>query len=151
MAINIKKKLQNAKVYFVAAASVSKPVALLMLFFGLSFIASVLVGLFLLGQWGYNRVVSVDQPVAVTTEPSDSAPQKEPNRVDDNGKSDTTQPSPTTPSSTPEAPSANNTTLSKSTTTASTPLPDTGTSPFVYPLIALFGALFHSGYVRLKK
>jgi hypothetical protein len=149
MAVSIKKKLQNARTYFVAAASVSKPIALLMLFFGLSFVVSVLIGLFLLGQWGYNRVVRVDQPIVVTTQPNTN-PENGSNQegnISNTGNSDTTKSEPTTdPNATPSS-----STVTQPSQIATSVLPDTGASPVAYLVVALLGALSHSSYLRLRK
>lgn len=141
MAINLKQNIRNAKTYFFAASSVSKPIAFLMMFFGLSFVASVIVGVFLLGQWGYDKVVNVDKPVIVSSEPAATS-QKETSQAEPNvtitnpDKSNET--SNTAQTSTPK--------VSESTT-----LPDTGTSLLAYVYIALLGSILHSSYVRFKR
>ena len=141
MAINIKQKILNAKTYFFAAASVSKPIAFFMAFFGLSFVVSLLVGVFLLGQWGYERVVEVERPEVISSEPSTQA------------QNDTSQNNTNTTTENPENPKAIVSVVPSNTNTATSNnrLPDTGTSPLLFLYIALVGAMLHHAFQRVKK
>lgn len=133
MARKTRKRIQEATAYFRATEEVSKPIAFLMLFFGLAFIASLMVGVFLLGRWSYKKIVNVDQPVVVTTP-------------------DTTQ-KPTV-TVVPSGSSANQTTAtvepSITTTAHSGTLPNTGQPPNVYFAVLLLGFFVHQIYLRLK-
>lgn len=138
MAKQSRNRIKEAKSYFLAAEAVSKPVAFLMLFFAISFLASMAVGLFLVGRWGYERVVKVDEPVVVTT--TEKSPDKEV----------VTVPEGSTPKNIPvEQPSKSSQTQSPS-KPASTNLPDTGISPSFYLLITAFGVVVYQTYIRAK-
>ncbi len=138
MAKQSRNRIKEAKSYFLAAEAVSKPVAFLMLFFAVSFLASMAVGLFLVGRWGYERVVKVDEPMVVTT--TEKSPNKEV----------VTVPEVSSSKSTPaEQPNKSNQTQSPS-KPASTNLPDTGVSTSFYILITTLGVIIYQIYIRVK-
>lgn len=137
MARQSRNRIKEATAYFRATEEVSKPIAFLMLFFSLAFIASVTIGVFLLGRWGYRKIVKVDQPVVVTTQDNTSK------------TTDTVVPSDsnvnnTPPASTIPAPTQSNNTVK------TTALPNTGQSLEVYVVIAIIGAVMHQIYLRSK-
>lgn len=61
-----RNRLKEAQAYFRATEEVSKPVAFLMLFFGFTFLISLIVGVFLLGRWGYQQITDSDQKTTVS-------------------------------------------------------------------------------------
>lgn len=129
-------KIKEAAAYFKATEEVSKPIAFLMLFFSLAFIASVAIGVFLLGKWSYNKIVKDDQPVVVTT--SDTATETNVTVV-------------------PSGPSTSDnksviTSQQQSTTPINTSLPNTGTGKLIeiYIAIAVLGFISHQYLMRTK-
>jgi hypothetical protein len=138
MAKQSRNRIKEIKSYFIAAEAVSKPVAFLMLFFAVSFLASMAVGLFLVGRWGYERVVKVDEPVVVTT--TEKSPNKEVVTVPDGPPSKSTpveQPNKSSQTQSPSKP-------------ATTNLPDTGVSLSFYLLITVIGVTIYQTYIRAK-
>lgn len=119
--------------YVRATEAVSKPIAYLMMFFGATFIISLAVGLFLIGRWGYRKVVPLDEPVVITA-PAESVksdtPKQTPGPDVSTGK----------PNTSIAPPESNKNNSSNNLTTKS--LPDTGVNFYVQ-----FVAVFISGYL----
>ena len=132
MAIRLREIIRNAKVYFRATEAVSKPIAFLMAFFGLSLAASALIGVFLLGRWGYRSVVRNPEPVVVT--------------VPEAGPAEST---PTVPSESSNNQSTAPAEQPKTQTNNVKTIPNTGTGATQYIAIVLVGALLYQ--IRMRK
>lgn len=137
MAGKIKDRINQAVVYFRATEAVSKPIAFLMLFFGLSLVASMAIGVFALGQWGYRQVIHVDKP-AVVSVPETNKP------ASDSPSSSVTVTQPT------QNGSSTNQASTQQQVAATSSLPNTGTSLLNYAFVVLFGVTLHQILMRKK-
>lgn len=145
---NASRRLKEAWAYFRATEEVSKPVAFLMLFFGFTFVISLLVGVFLLGRWGYQQITDSNQNTSIsvpsTNDTGDSKAPEEPTTATDSPSS-STQGSGSVAVTPPKS-------TSVAQTNASSNLPNTGglVNAFVIMLVFSASTLIHRRYV-LKK
>ena len=135
MANKLIDRINQVVVYFKATEAVSKPIALLMLFFGFALLASMATGLFLLGRWGYLEVIHVDKPVAVSS-PDNSPASTTP--VVPSNSSKTTEPEPTQG------------TFMQNKIDDDTILPSTGNTPSFYLFVSVIGATLYQLIVRIR-
>lgn len=136
MAPRIKERYKAAKAYFLATQAVSRPVALLMVFFALALLASASTGVFLLGRWGYRKVVNVDSSAVVTVPESDGSQSDNLPVSNTEAKPEQPKPSPTQSSNQSEV--SNNS------------LPNTGNSPVTYLGVFVLGVFAHQVATRKK-
>jgi hypothetical protein len=135
MAPRIKERYRAAKAYFLATQAVSRPIALLMAFFALALLVSASTGIFLLGRWGYRRVVNVDSPAVVSAPKSNDTELENSSMGAGDDKPEQS-----------ESPTQSGSQLSETNNS----LPNTGTSPAYYLAIFLLGVSAHQMAVRKK-